>query len=466
MEKLVLFGAGHHTSNYIRLLEYFHCKVDFIADNDTGKTGGVCHGIPVIDASTLIALDCRILISCTYWKEITDQLFDMGIADKMISLREILEEAVTKKVQFWKTQESAVNSKKKICIDLYSPAVWGGAENWNYSMAKELAKAGCDIRLLASPEISIEESKVEFGQISIRRFRKEDCFADMVTEMMEQLPIIFLNCFSEELFFAALAVKMICPNEIQIIDEVHLGCKQSYDLHVQFDDFIDRYICVSSRIKETLRTVYGIQEERLFFKEQPIKIDETFQKRYAVDSFVPIRIGYAARLVKKQKRSDLLPVFLEQLRRHGIDYRLEIAGGGEEEDKIKRELKRCGEEDHIRFLGCLGYSEMEDFWKRQDIYINFSEFEGASLAMLEAMSFGCVPIVTDVSGVSDYIVSGNSGYICAVGDLEAMAERVFELYQHRILLKEYGNAAREIILLKCSKENYTKSLRQWIGEMK
>lgn len=467
MEKLVLFGAGHHTSNYIRLLEYFHCKVDFIADNDTGKTGGVCHGIPVIDAPTLIGLDCRILISCTYWKEITGQLSELGIADKRIGLREILEEILTEKTaQLWKLRKSVVNSKKKICIDLYSPAAWGGAENWNYSMAKELAKAGCDIRILASPDISIEEPEAESGRFSIRRFRKEDCFADMVKEMMEQLPIVFLNCFTEELFFAALAVKMIYPNEIQIIDEVHLGCKQSYDLHVQFDDFIDRYICVSSRIKETLKTAYGIQEERLFFKEQPIKTDETFQKRYAADSSGPIRIGYAARLVKKQKRADLLPVFLEQLRKRGINYRLEIAGGGEEEDKIKRELKQCGEEDHVKFLGCLGYSEMEDFWKRQDVYINFSEFEGASLAMLEAMSFGCVPIVTDVSGASDYIVSGRSGYICAVGDLEAMAQRVLELYQHRILLKEYGNAARESVLSKCSKENYAKTLRQWIGEMK
>ena len=465
MTALVLFGKGYHIQKYISLLEFFHCKVDFITDNNIRMTENMYHGIPMTAPSKLVDLDCRIIISCTYWKEITDQLTQMGIADKIISLWEFLKEAAAEKAADI-PKELPVNDKRKFCVDLYSSAVWGGAENWNYNMAKELAKTGNDVRIFANQEIVIDEWTVEKEKhISIRRFLKEDCFADMVNDIIGQLPIIFLNCFTEELFFAALAVKILYPDEIRIIDEVHLDLKQAYDLHVQFNDFVDSYICVSSKIKKILNTAYGIQEKRLFFKEQPIETNVSYQRSYCTDSHRAIRIGYAARLVKNQKRADLLPVFIDKLEKFEIDYVFEIAGNGEEEDTIKRKIKEQGLQQKIRFLGHLDYSDMADFWKRQDIYINFSEYEGASLAMLEAMSFGCIPVVTDVSGVSDYIENGKSGCICKVGDLEAMAEQIAEIYSQRSLLKEYGEAARNSVFSKCKKEDYAKALNQWIGEI-
>ncbi len=464
MAELVLFGRGHHIQNYIRLLNFFQCKVDFIADNNMNKTGNEYHGIPVIDPSDLTAMDCRIIISCTYWKEITEQLFQMGIADRIVSLWEFLKES-SAEILSDISKTLPLNQETKICLDLYSSAVWGGAENWNYDVAKELAKAGHDIRIFANQVIFIDEwNSEEKEHFSIQKFLKEDNFADMVNHMIGQLPIIFLNCFTEELFFAALAVKMIYPDKIKIIDELHLDVKQAYDLHVQFDIFFDSYICVSRKIKETLKTVYGIQEKRLFFREQPIETDVSYQRHYHMDSDRPLRIGYAARLVKEQKRADMLPILLGKLEKSGMDYILEIAGDGEEEANIKREIKHHRMEQKIRFSGRLNYSDMADFWKRQDIYINFSEYEGASLAMLEAMSFGCVPVVTEVSGVSDYIVNGSSGCICAIGDLETMAKRIIELYHHRSLIKKYGEAARREILLKCKKEDYAKALGKWIGE--
>ena len=62
--------------------------------------------------------------------------------------------------------------------------------------------------------------------------------------------------------------------------------------------------------------------------------------------------------------------------------------------------------------------ELIDFLNEQDIYLNFSEYEGTSLTMLEAMASGCVPVVTDVSGVSDFIEDGVNGLVSDIGDLD------------------------------------------------
>jgi glycosyltransferase involved in cell wall biosynthesis len=44
--------------------------------------------------------------------------------------------------------------------------------------------------------------------------------------------------------------------------------------------------------------------------------------------------------------------------------------------------------------------------------------------MLESMAHGLVPIVTRVSGSEDVIVDGSNGFLCEVGDVRSMVDRV------------------------------------------
>src|SRR5262249_10565067 len=53
-----------------------------------------------------------------------------------------------------------------------------------------------------------------------------------------------------------------------------------------------------------------------------------------------------------------------------------------------------------------------------------SNYEGLPLALLESMSRGCVPIVTDLpSGIPDVIRNGENGFALPVGDVGAFVDR-------------------------------------------
>lgn len=52
--------------------------------------------------------------------------------------------------------------------------------------------------------------------------------------------------------------------------------------------------------------------------------------------------------------------------------------------------------------------------------------------MLEAMSYECVPVVTDVSGAREFIAEGKNGYICSIGDLPEISERLESLTKDRV----------------------------------
>ena len=97
---------------------------------------------------------------------------------------------------------------------------------------------------------------------------------------------------------------------------------------------------------------------------------------------------------------------------------------------------------------------MNQFWSNQDVFVNVSEYEGTSLSMLEAMSFGCVPVVTDVSGAREFIEENRNGYVCPVGDLSGISDCIEKLDEDRAKLKSFGMLCHKIIQERCNPDKY------------
>lgn len=175
-----------------------------------------------------------------------------------------------------------------------------------------------------------------------------------------------------------------------------------------------------------------------------------------------LRIGYAGRIVRQAKRADLLVGLLDLLEKNRLKYVLQIAGEGECLELIAQYIVKNKLQDRVLTLGRLPKSRMDSFWKNQDVFVNVSEYEGTSLSMLEAMGYGCVPVVTDVSGAREFIGDKKNGYICDVGDIKGIADCITELAKNRELLKTYGDRCRRIVQERC---NPVKYIKYWIEEV-
>lgn len=57
-------------------------------------------------------------------------------------------------------------------------------------------------------------------------------------------------------------------------------------------------------------------------------------------------------------------------------------------------------------------------------YLSTSALEGMSNALLEAMSFGVVPLVSNVSGARDIVDPGRSGFLFEAGDLNDVVAKL------------------------------------------
>ena len=105
-------------------------------------------------------------------------------------------------------------------------------------------------------------------------------------------------------------------------------------------------------------------------------------------------------------------------------------------------------------MGMLKRSEIPAFWKRQDICVNISDYEGRSHSIIEAMGSGAVPVVTATSGVREDITDDVNGYIVPIGNYELMAERIEYLEQHRERLSSMGKLAHDVVYPKSRIETH------------
>jgi glycosyltransferase involved in cell wall biosynthesis len=99
----------------------------------------------------------------------------------------------------------------------------------------------------------------------------------------------------------------------------------------------------------------------------------------------------------------------------------------------------------VHVLNGVPQPSMTEVYKRYDVLLLASETEGLSIAMLEAMAHGLVPVVTKVSGAEDLIINAKNGFLCEVGAVKVMAQRILTLSSDRSLLHTMSENAYETI---------------------
>lgn len=123
-----------------------------------------------------------------------------------------------------------------------------------------------------------------------------------------------------------------------------------------------------------------------------------------------------------------------------IPSRLLMVGDGPERGRVEqhcREHKVC---DAITFIGSLPL--IEEVLVGADLFLLPSEAESFGLAALEAMSCEVPVIATDVGGLPEVVVHGETGYLCPVGDVDGMAAAALRLLGDEGLLRSFSLAAR------------------------
>ena len=97
-----------------------------------------------------------------------------------------------------------------------------------------------------------------------------------------------------------------------------------------------------------------------------------------------------------------------------------IIGGGEEESRLKNQIKELGLGNSVCLLGAR--ADAIQYVKAFDVFALPSFTEGLPLALLEGMS-GAIPVIgSDIDTIQPYIEG--LGQVCKVRDADSLAEKM------------------------------------------
>ena len=177
---------------------------------------------------------------------------------------------------------------------------------------------------------------------------------------------------------------------------------------------VSHIICPSDELKKNLIKLNIFNEEKIFVIQDPhlsikkvnILKSEIIKDDYYKSNKIIISIG---RLTKQKNFTFLINNFSEIHKRYG-NFKLIIIGDGEEKEMLLRLIKKLDLEEHVKIFE---YKEnIYNYLNSSNYYVSTSEWEGSSLAMIDAAVLGIPILCSDCpTGRKEFIGNDERGYL-------------------------------------------------------
>lgn len=131
------------------------------------------------------------------------------------------------------------------------------------------------------------------------------------------------------------------------------------------------------------------------------------------------------------KNLKILPDTMELLQANGFsDWSLTVVGqvSNSDEKQYRDDLLHAiaekGLEDKVRVIENVPFQEMGAIYSTHDLFLLTSKREVASVAVIEAMSYGLAIISTDHNGTASYVTDAEGGYVFETGNAKDLADKI------------------------------------------
>lgn len=146
--------------------------------------------------------------------------------------------------------------------------------------------------------------------------------------------------------------------------------------------------------------------------------------------------------VETQKGFDVALRALAAVRERIPAVRMTVAGDGSQRSALERLAAQLGLDAAVRFTGWVGPDEVPALINAHSLVLMPSRFEPFGLVALQAAQMGRPLIGSRIPGLSEVVVDGETGVLCAPEDAAAFAAAVVSLVQQPETAARMGRRAR------------------------
>lgn len=348
-------------------------------------------------------------------------------------------------------------------IGIVGYPTYGGSGVVATELSKGLAKRGHNVHFMsyARPQrLEAFNTNITFHEVSINAYPLFEyppydlALASHMVNLIEyeKLDLLHVHYAIPHTTSAYLAKQILGPKaaHVPIITTLHgtditiVGSDPSYLPVVNFSiNQSDGVTAVSGYLRDETYMRFEIDKK---IEVIPNFVDLVRFSRSGKDHFRKAIVHDGEKIIthvsnfRKVKRVQDVAEAFALILKSGVKAKLLFVGDGPERPVVEQLCREQGTCEHVRFLG--KQDNVEDILSVTDVFMMPSASETFGLAALEAMSCGVPVVSSDVGGLPELNIDGETGYVCKLGDVQGMADRVTAILTNEDLLARMRIAAR------------------------
>jgi glycosyltransferase involved in cell wall biosynthesis len=198
----------------------------------------------------------------------------------------------------------------------------------------------------------------------------------------------------------------------------------------------DRLVGQSRNTLEHVETLYGVHRKSelipLGIERPPAVAAARGAFGLPEDAFVMVTVGR----VVARKATVLLVKALQAAQRPNAH--LLIVGEGPDAAAVRRAAAEADLSKRVHLTGQVSEQRKCQALASADIFVSASQHEGFGLVFLEAMAYRLPIICFDHGGQTDFLVSGETGFVVRLNDLESFTQAIVQLHDSMSSAKRMG----------------------------
>ena len=211
----------------------------------------------------------------------------------------------------------------------------------------------------------------------------------------------------------------------------------------KYGHVVDVFICHNSFIYAELKSHFTKRQDEIHFLPHGVQIPGFYRQRG--DMKGPLQLLFLGRMSEEKGIYDL-PVINGHLIERGIEVEWTCIGDGPELEKLRQNWQNS---KNVKYYQPSTNQEVLELCAGADLFVLPTKFEGTPVALLESMSVGLVPVISDLEGGIRDIVTDDTGFRIPIGSIKAFADAIENMDKDRGLLETLSLNCRKRVI-----ENY------------
>jgi glycosyltransferase involved in cell wall biosynthesis len=443
MEKVILFGLGgkykyerkHNPSLFEEL-----CVVAF-SDNNESTWGTIVDGKPVILPTEIVNTKCdRVVVLSNYYKSIVNKLIKLGVPEgKIIHWDEFV---VLNSHGYKKEYPSLLTNKsvKEVLMISTSLEINGGT-NALINAGIALDKNEYSVTICGPDADNSVIEYINNGGLNVVIAPAIQYPNEKDIEWVKKYDYILVNTF--QMLRTACLISVVRP----IFWWIHENSEKYSDIYqrvrsinhkYKVEDYSNIIVCpVTKKAAKIFNDHYPSIETTVL----PLGVSDSYNcVRNNMTEEIKIAIIGSIELRKNQLFA------IETLSEYGNNIELLIAGKVNDDDYSLKVKKLSREYSNIELLGEMSSDEVKNLYHDIDIVLCPSLEETLSMTIIEGMMNKKLVITSDATGIADYIVDGENGFVFKSGDADSLREKIDIILGEKADLEKIRENARKTYL--------------------